>query len=115
MRPLTERITLRAKSDGTEISGELLIENPTAWYLSLATNTFSHTFSTEQWDRVYTLPTTPGTVFRATVRGVKNVRVMVSAITRWPYHTPIAARYTHRHYAEDIDASTVVIELEGDE
>ena len=85
---MTERITLRAKSDGTKISG----------------------------DRVYNLPTTPGCVFKATVRGVENVRVMVAlgAGNSALYVSEREVEGRRWHTPEDIDPATVRIELEGD-
>lgn len=111
------RITLRAKSDGTEISGELALEEEGYTHIRLAPNTSVYYSRKDQWDRVYVPPTTPGTVFRATVRGVENVRVMATE------EVPLGGRYSSAvpvaeyrfHSPAHIDASTVVIELEGDD
>ena len=105
------RITLRAKSDGTEISGERCSEHFDHWVMPLAKNTSSNKFLKDEWDRVYELPTAPGAVFKATVRNVENVRVMVRNEAFLTGDTRVAPWQE----AEHIDASTVVIELEGDE
>ena len=113
-----EKITLRAKSDGTEISGELVAEFEGGWSIGLAPEVPYNMFDMGSWDRVYELPTKPGTVFKATVFGVPNTRVMVStpeaAYDRRVYATAARTRGVYFHEPEDIDASTVVIELEGD-
>lgn len=110
------RVTLRAKSDGTEVSGELEFFNGLVWVARLASGTAPIAFYNSQWDRVYALPTTPGTVFRATVRGVPNIRVMVdNGANPTPYAAPLRPRGHFWHRAEHIDASTVRIELEGDD
>jgi len=55
------------------------------------------------------LPTEPGTVFYATVRGVENVQlVLLSVNTRFPYRsvTPVES---HWHASEQIDPESVQI------
>ena len=112
---MTEKITLRAKSDGTEISGEFMGDDSYEWAVSLALGT-RNLFPKEQWDRVYELPTKPGTVFKATVRGVPNVRVMVTKEDMYDSETYVSYRLIgswYWHAPEDIDPATAVIELEG--
>lgn len=108
---MTERITLRAKSDGTEISGELVGEHGAGWTIRLATGVRANDFYDTQWDRVYALPSKPGTVFRARVRGVENVRVMVDH--EGDFLTAVVIDGETYHCDKHIDASTVRIELEG--
>lgn len=115
---MAEKITLRAKSDGTEISGELIVDNADSWILKFAPETRSNAFLKSEWERVYTIPTAPGTVFRATVRGKGNVRLMVADTEPQDliYLSPRTVIEGWRwHSAESIDASSVVIELEGEE
>ena len=112
---MSERITLRAKSDGTEISGELHFRGRDHWFVELAPGASTNCFYEEFWDRVYDLPTKPGTVFRATVQDVPNVRVMVTGgDDSYPYLSAERHGGFYWHGAPDIDASTVVIELEGE-
>ena len=115
---MSERITLRAKSDGTEISGELIYESASYWCVQLAKGVSDVALYGDDWDRVYGLPTKVGTVFRATVFGEPNTRVMVStpvaADDRKVYVTATRTQGGYFHDPEDIDASTVVTELEGD-
>lgn len=113
---MTENITIRAKSNGKEITGELVGEGGIYWRLRLAPKTTPNSFPKYEWDRVYTLPTKPGTVFRATVRGVPNVRVMVVAGSRegFDYISALLAGLDQWHADIDIDSSTVVPELEAD-
>ena len=60
------------------------------------------------------LPTKPGTVGRATVRGVQDVRIMLLAgVDEWISAVPVSGWVSH-HHEDDIDASTFVLELEGD-
>ena len=64
---------------------------------------------------VQDLPTKPGTVGRATVRGVPNVRIMLLAgVDEWISAVPVSGWVSH-HHEDDIDASTFVLELEGDD
>ena len=59
------------------------------------------------------LPTKPGTVGRATVRGVPNVRIMLTdGVYEWA--SGVAVKGWVLHYEQHIDASTFVLELEGD-
>ena len=110
------KITLRAKSDGTEISGVLIDEDSGHWRVVLAPKSGVNSFTKRYWDRVYELPTKPGCVFRATVRGVENVRVMVTKEDMYDSETYVSYRLIgswYWHAPEDIDPATVVIELEG--
>ena len=113
---MTEKITLRAKSDGTEFTAVLAGESDLCWYVRHAPETRDNRYHKREWDRVCTRPTAPGAVFRATVRGVENVRVMY-APTRdddaYPYFTPSFVFDCAWHGGEHIDPSTVVPELEG--
>ena len=60
------------------------------------------------------LPSKSGTVGRATVRGVPNVRIMLLAgVDEWISAVPVSGWVSH-HHEDDIDASTFVLELEGD-
>lgn len=111
---MSERITLRAKSDGTEISGELVEEYSPAWIVRLAKGVDANILHRSEWDRVHTLPTAPGCVFRATVCGVENVRVMVSDATDGAPYMAALRTVGYWHTAENIDPATVRIELEGD-
>ena len=58
------------------------------------------------------LPTKPGTVGRATVRGVPDVRIMRSAGDWW--YSPGHVANVTCHPDNTIDYSTFVLELEGD-
>ncbi len=119
---MTERITLRAKSDGTEISGELVrfvADNPSGmdcWVIRLARNVSVHYAYVDQWERVFGLPTVPGTVFKATLCEEPNVRIVVvghdSNDDSEFYFAPCESSF---YTADDIDPSTVVIELEGEQ
>ena len=113
---MSNKITLRAKSDGTEISGELAGEFEDSWDVSLAPHTSYAVFHSCEWDRVYALPTAPGCVFRATVCGVENVRVMATAVGGGIviYESAVRVAGDWSHNAADIDPATVVIELEGE-
>ena len=111
------RITLRAKSHRTiTITGELMYEHLTWFEVCLAPGVSAHSFIKDEWERVYSQPPTePGTVIRATIRGVPNVRAFrfeAEFAVWWRSVEAIEGRYWHRD--EDIDASTVVVELEGD-
>lgn len=110
------KITLRA-NDGTEISGELWAETENYFSVCLAEGVAATDFHKDDWSRVYELPTKLGTVFRATVCGVENVRVMVAddiAHDSAPYVSAARIEESYWHGADDIDASTVVIEIEGE-
>ena len=109
---MAERITLRAKSDGTEISGKLLQTRSGYWYVQLAPRVPGHVFYSDEWERVSALPTTPGCVFRATVCGVENVRVVLFQGPE--YGSAVSVGGSHWHLPEQIDPATVVIELEGE-
>jgi len=109
---MTNRITLRAKSDGTEIRGELDHQESGLWFVRLAPEVDCNAFSKDCWDSVYALPTTPGTVFRATVRGAENVRVFVDADGNFRSASLASGRVHHDPI--HIDTSTVVIQLEGE-
>ena len=113
---MTEKITLRAKSDGTELEVELADENAIAWVVRLAEGVNINALYKSEWERVYALPTKPGAVFRATVRRVENVRVMYAPEGDGdprPYFSSRPVLGYIRHAPEVIDPSTVVIELEG--
>ena len=58
------------------------------------------------------LPTKPGTVGRATVRCVPNVRIMFTSDGAWRSADYAGDAIAHR--PDQIDASTFVLELEGD-
>ena len=116
------KITLRAK-DGTQITGELVDESWGTFYVRLAKDVADSGFDKGEWTRVHELPTKVGTVFRATVRGVENVRLMVADDAEF-HDAPFIsggrvisggrAKGYIWHKGSDIEASTVVIELEGD-
>ena len=59
------------------------------------------------------LPTKPGTVGRATVRGVPNVRIVLHKNGAW-FSPSLDVDDYRGHYEHYIDASTFVLELEGD-
>lgn len=110
------KITLEAISDPeVRVSGELFLEYSNRWEIQLSPHVTANVFEKDGW-RIAppTLPTEPGTVFRATVDGEPNVRVVtVNKDSAFPF-LRISGRY-FRAWAsrEDIDASTIVIELEG--
>ena len=112
---MTERITLRAKSDGTEFSGDLDNVWSYSWDVSLAPDTRCVTFYRAEWERVYALPTAVGTVFRATVGDVENERLVVVDPSDHEPGYLSTSRVDGFLWADphQIDASTVVIELEG--
>ena len=119
---MSERVTLRAKSDGTELPAELVGQDDVRFIARLATNVPANFFSRGDWEIIHPIPTAPGAVFRATVRGVPDMRVMVSLMTSpsgdmpptaIPYVSATRAGGLLRHGADDIDPATVVIELEA--
>ena len=59
------------------------------------------------------LPTKPGTVGRATVRGVPNVRIMRTNI-QGGWVSGLRVNEQQFHGEQHIDHSTLVLELEGD-
>jgi len=100
------RITLRAKSDGTEISGELRTETGNFFEVDLAPDTDSNLFYKEYWGRVHELPTEWGTIFEAEVSGVPTVLMACGAPSSPIYCTLDGAQSL---YPSSIDASTVRI------
>ncbi len=109
------KVTLRAK-DGTEITGELWAETEYYFNVCLAEGVAANGFHKDEWSRVHELPTKVGTVFRATVCGVENVRVMVASDTAHdpaPYVSAARIEESYWHSTDNINASTVVIEMEG--
>jgi len=55
------------------------------------------------------LPTEPGVVFYATVRGVENVQVMVAPLKLAPYTTPHKVHEEWLHHEAHIDPESVRI------
>lgn len=110
------KITLQAKTDPSiTVTGELIREGNGLYDVRLAPDVSSNAFFKEDWERVYDLPTVPGTVIRATIRGVPNMpafRVEAESdvgTNWWCSLQAIEGRYWHRD--EHIDASTVVVEF----
>lgn len=72
----------------------------------------SNSFSKSVWELVpLPIPTEPGTVFEATVRGVPNVRVMVAGLSDFAYVSNVGVDGTHAHRVDNIDPATVRILL----
>lgn len=109
------KITLRAKSDpSVEITGELISSLTDCWEVQLALGVTANAFDRVEWERIYELPTTPGTVFRATVRGVGDTRLITyRRFGEGMYRGVARSGGYYTVLREHIDASTVKIELEG--
>ena len=112
-----EKITIRAwNNPSIEVSGIPEEEGEYFFYLILAPDTPAVPFEKRYWERVITLPTDIGAVFRAKVRG-EDCRIIVTASMNPEdqsiYFATRKDGETFWFRAEDIDPDTIQFELEG--
>lgn len=109
----TEKVTIRAKSNPSiEVSGIFFEgEREYFFYLILAPGTPPIAFDQDYWERVITLPTDIGAVFRAKVNE-EECRILVTKGWSTYFATN---KYGKTFWAlpADIDPNTVQFELEG--
>lgn len=107
-----EKVTIRPKNNPSfEVSGISEGEGECFFRLILSPSTPPVAFNKSYWERVITLPTDIGAVFRAKVRG-EECRIIVTK----GWSTYLATNKYGKTFwtlPADIDPDTIQIELEG--